>query len=82
MGNPDEKDVKMFKNGNSYALRVSKKDREALNANLDTKFRRIVTNDGEKIIFEKINPHEPSALDIASKLFDEHADLMKRLENL
>ncbi|USR88187.1 hypothetical protein LPKW2_03880 [Lactiplantibacillus pentosus] len=33
--------IKMFKNGNSFAFRVSKKDREALNATSETSFEKL-----------------------------------------
>lgn len=84
MINPEElnQNVQMFKNGNSYAFRISKKDREFLNADADTKFEKIVSPDGSEITFKKIDTVRPNILETANKLYDDHADLMKRLENL
>lgn len=84
MINPEELDhvVQMFKTGNSYAFRISKKDREFLNVDKDTKFEKIISPDGSKITFKKIDTVHPNILNTANKLYDDHADLMKRLENL
>lgn len=80
--NGSEKEVKLFKNGNSYAFRVSKSDRETLNADSSTKFEKRISSDGTEIIFRKVTDNQPNILEIANDLFDEHADLMKRLEDL
>lgn len=77
-----KQNVKMFKNGNSYAFRISKKDREFLNADNDTYFEKIVSPDGKEITFKKIEKVRHNVLETASKLYDKHSDLMKRLENL
>jgi hypothetical protein len=77
-----KQNVKMFKNGNSYAFRISKKDREFLDADNDTHFEKIVSPDGKEITFKKIEKVRPNVLETASKLYDKHSDLMKRLENL
>ncbi|KRO00592.1 hypothetical protein [Companilactobacillus kimchiensis] len=84
MINPEElnKSVKMFKNGNSYAFRISKKDREFLDADNNTKFEKIVSPDGKEVTFRKVETIRPNILKTANKLYDENADLMKRLENL
>lgn len=84
MINPEElnQNVQMFKNGNSYAFRISKKDREFLNIDQNTKFEKIVSPDGSEITFKKIDTVRPNILEAANKLYDDNADLMKRLENL
>ena len=82
--NPENlnKEVKLFKNGNSYAFRISKKDREFLHADDNTTFEKIVSPDGKEVTFRKVENVRPNILETANKLFDENADLMKRLENL
>ncbi|APX72149.1 AbrB family transcriptional regulator [Companilactobacillus allii] len=84
MINPEElnKDVKMFKNGNSFAFRVSKKDRDFLGADESTEFEKVVSPDGKAITFRKVENVRPEIMDIADKLMDKHADLMQRLERL
>jgi hypothetical protein len=84
MINPAElnKDVKMFKNGNSFAFRVSKQDREFLGADESTEFEKIVSPDGKEITFRKVENVRPEIMDIADQLMDKHADLMQRLERL
>jgi len=74
--------VKLFKNGNSYAFRLSKKDREFLEVSSDTMFEKIISPDGKEVTFRKIENIRPNILEAANEIFDEHKDLMKRLENL
>lgn len=84
MINPEElnQEVKMFKNGNSYAFRISKRDREFLNVDENTEFEKIISHDGKEITFKKIEKVRPEVKEITNKLMDKHADLMKRLEHL
>ncbi|AUI80016.1 MULTISPECIES: AbrB family transcriptional regulator [Lactiplantibacillus] len=74
--------IKMFKNGNSFAFRVSKKDREALNATSETSFEKIVSPDGREITFRKVADEQTDLLAMADHILDQHGDLLKRLEDL
>ncbi len=74
--------IKMFKNGNSFAFRVSKKDREALNATSETSFEKIVSPDGREITFRKVAGEQTDLLAMADHILDQHGDLLKRLEDL
>jgi len=74
--------VKLSKNGNSYAFRLSRKDREFLKADANTKFEKIISPDGKEIVFRKVETVRPNILEAANDIFDNHADLMKRLEKL
>jgi len=84
MINPESlnQEVKMFKNGNSYAFRISKKDREFMKVDEGTEFEKTVSPDGKEITFKKVESSTPNILEIANNIYDEHEDLMKRLENL
>ncbi|WP_143461909.1 AbrB family transcriptional regulator [Levilactobacillus enshiensis] len=84
MINPENlnESVKLFKNGNSYAFRLSKKDREFLKVDGNTEFEKIISPDGKEVIFRKVEAVRPNILETANDIFDDHADLMKRLENL
>jgi len=64
--------VELFKNGNSYALQVTKKDCELLDADTNTQFEKIISPDGQEIIFRKIKAARPNIIEIANDLFDEH----------
>ena len=80
--NEPNKNVALFKNGNSYAFRVSKKDREFMDVHEDTQFKKILADDGTSITFKKVEKRRPNVLEIANKLYDEHSDLMTRLSKL
>ena len=69
MINPEKlnKEVKMFKNGNSYAFRISKNDREFLNVDENTIFEKIISPDGKEVTFKKIEKVRPEVL----KIFDQ-----------
>jgi len=67
---------------NPPCARKNQVDREFLNADNNTKFEKIVSPDGKEVTFRKIESVRPNVLETANKLFDENADLMKRLENL
>lgn len=75
VSNPDNSNerVKFFKNGNSYAFRLSKQDRE---------FLKIISPDGKEVTFRKNRKTKSNISEIADDIFDEHSDLMKRLESL
>lgn len=75
-------EVKLFKDGNSYAFKLSQKDREFLNADDNTLFEKIISPDGKEVTFRKIEKIRPNIIETADKLFDKNTDLMKRLENL
>lgn len=74
--------VKLFKNGNEYAFRLSRKDLGRLEADGNTKFEKSISSDGKEVIFRKVEENRPNILEAANDIFDDHSDLMKRLENL
>lgn len=78
--NKDE--VQLFKSGNSYAFRISKKDRELLDIKNDTKFRKNVSPDGNVVTFTKVSEPRKHVLENNERLFKKNRSLMKRLEDL
>lgn len=74
--------VKPFQNGNSLAFRVSKKDRDLMKIDTTTEFEKIVSPDGNEITFRKVTTARPNILEAANQIYDQHADLMERLEKL
>lgn len=73
--------AKLFKVGNSYGLRISKKDRKLLNADSDTVFEKQISPDGNKITFTKMSAVHPELDDFIDKFYAKNAELMKDLEN-
>lgn len=73
--------TKMFKAGNSYGLRISKKDRERLNANSDTLFEKRISSDGNTISFTKVKAIHPELDSFIDDFYAKNAGLMKDLEN-
>ncbi|MFC6322610.1 AbrB/MazE/SpoVT family DNA-binding domain-containing protein [Companilactobacillus baiquanensis] len=84
MINPENlnKEVKMFKNGNSYAFRISKNDREFLNVDENTIFEKIISPDGKEVTFKKIEKVRPEVLKMTNDFYDKNEELMKRLAKL
>ncbi|MFD1455509.1 AbrB family transcriptional regulator [Levilactobacillus lanxiensis] len=74
--------VKLFRNGNSYAFQLSKSDCEFFGVDGETVFEKIISPDGKKVTFRKVEQVRMTVLEAANGLFDEHEGLMKRLEDL
>ncbi|PMD69848.1 AbrB family transcriptional regulator [Companilactobacillus nuruki] len=72
----------MSQNDDSYTFRISEKKQKTLNANGNTNFEKIISSDGKKITFRKITSNHPNDLNVANQICKDHADLMKRLDNL
>ncbi|MDB6221040.1 AbrB family transcriptional regulator [Lactobacillus amylovorus] len=77
----DNKEVQLFKSGNSWSFRVTSKDRKELNADKDTVFEKIVDPDKKQIIFRRMDAVDPDLDEFMQKFYSEHGDLMKALED-
>lgn len=77
----DNKDVQLFKSGNSWSFRVTSKDRKELNADKDTVFEKIVDPDKKQIIFRRMDAVDPDLDEFMQEFYSEHGDLMKALED-
>ena len=53
-----------------------------MKADEGTEFEKNVSPDGKEITFKKVESATPNILEIANNIYDEHENLMKRLENL
>lgn len=73
--------TKMFKSGNSYALRLTKEDRKLLRADDDTIFEKKVSADGNTITFSKLEAVHPELDNFISDFYAKNSNLMKDLEN-
>lgn len=76
-----ENETKMFKNGNSWGVRVTSKDRKALKADKNTRFEKIIDPNGDKITFKKLEAVDPSLNAFMNDFYQKHVGLMKELEN-
>lgn len=74
------REVHLFKSGNSWNFRITKKDREELNADKDTVFEKIIDPDGQKITFRKLDAVDPDLEDFMHDFYSKHGELMKKLE--
>lgn len=72
---------KLFKAGNSFGLRITKKDKEYINANPGDEFEKEISPDGQTIIFRKKQEVSKETLDLINELFDENRKLMERLKD-
>lgn len=77
----NNKEVQLFKSGNSWSFRVTSKDRKELNADKDTVFEKIVDPDKKQIIFRRMGAVDPDLDEFMQKFYSEHGDLMKALED-
>ena len=77
----DNKEVQLFKSGNSWRYRVTSKDRKELNADKDTVFEKIVDPDKKQIIFRRMDAVDPDLDEFMQEFYSEHGDLMKALED-
>ena len=77
----DNKEVQLFKSGNSWSFRVTSQDRKELNADKDTVFEKIVDPDKKQIIFRRMDAVDPDLDEFMQEFYSEHGDLMKALED-
>lgn len=75
-------EAKMFKSGNSYGLRLTKKDKELLHADTDTIFEKVISPDGSTITYRKKPQVNPAFLDAAKAYYHKNESMMERLKDL
>lgn len=71
---------KFFRVGNSFGLRLTKKDKEILNATPGDEFEKIISPDGQSVTFRKKQTVSPQTQKMIAELFNENQELMKRLK--
>lgn len=72
---------KFFKAGNSFGLRLTKKDKEILQANPGDEFEKIISPDGQTITFRKKQMVSAETKNMIKQLFDDNKELMERLKD-
>lgn len=72
---------KFFRVGNSFGLRLTKKDKEILNATPGDDFEKIISPDGQTITFRKKQRVSLQTQKMIAELFDENRELMERLKD-
>lgn len=74
-------DSKFFKAGNSFGLRLTKNDKEILDANPGDVFEKSISPDGQSITFRKKQAVSYETKEMIKQLFDENRELMERLKD-
>ena len=72
---------KFFKTGNSFGLRLTKRDKEKMHANPGDEYEKTISPDGKTITFKKKEQVDDETLAMINRLFDENKELMERLKD-
>ncbi|MFT8459648.1 MAG: hypothetical protein ABF804_07595 [Liquorilactobacillus ghanensis] len=72
---------KFFKTGNSFGLRLTKNDKEMLQANPGDEFEKTISPDGQTITFRKKQQVSSKTKDMIKQLFNDNQELMERLKD-
>ncbi|MBB1079742.1 hypothetical protein H5S09_07570 [Limosilactobacillus sp. STM2_1] len=72
---------KFFKTGNSFGLRLTKRDKEKMHANPGDEYEKTISPDGKTITFKKKEQVDDETLAMINQLFDENKELMERLKD-
>lgn len=73
---------KFFKSGNSFGLRLTKKDKEKMAAKPGDEYEKIISPDGRVITFRKKERLSKDTQQMIDKIFDEDSDLLTALKDL
>lgn len=73
---------KVFKVGNSYGLRLTKKDKEKLHLQVGDELEKKISPDGRQITFKKKQAIDPKTQKQINQIFDEDSDLLDALKDL
>ena len=76
-----KEDAKFFKAGNSFGLRLTKRDKERMHAEPGDEYEKTISPDGKVITFRKKEAIDPQTLAMIDQLFDENEELMGRLKD-
>ena len=72
---------KFFKTGNSFGLRLTKRDKEKMHAHPGDEYEKTISPDGKTITFKKKEQVDDETLAMINQLFDENKELMERLKD-
>ena len=73
---------KFFKAGNSFGLRLTKSDKEKMNAQPGDEYEKNISPDGRVITFKKKENISKDTQQMIDKIFDEDSDLIDALKDL
>lgn len=74
-------ETKLFKVGNSYGLRITKKEKEKMNIQPGDEFEKTISADGKVITFKKKEEVNLKTMAMIDHLFEENKELMERLKD-
>ena len=72
---------KFFKAGNSFGLRLTKRDKDLLQVNPGYEFEKTISPDGQTITFRKKQVVSSETMEMIKELLDENKELMERLKD-
>lgn len=73
---------KFFKSGNSFGLRLTKKDKEKMKAHPGDEYEKTISPDGRVITFKKKEDINKGTQRMIDKIFEEDSDLIDALKDL
>lgn len=73
---------KIFKVGNSFGLRLTKKDTEKLHVKAGDEMEKTISPDGKTITFKKKEKISPNTQRMIDEIFSEDADLLDALKDM
>lgn len=73
---------KLFKVGNSFGLRITKKDTEKMHVSPGDEFEKTISPDGKSVTFKKKEAISPETQKMIDMVFDEDKELIEALKDL
>lgn len=73
---------KFFKSGNSFGLRLTKKDKIKMHAEPGDEYEKNISPDGRAITFTKKKSISKDTQEMINSIFNEDADLIEALKDL
>lgn len=73
--------AKFFKAGNSFGLRLTKRDKEKMHAQPGDEYEKTISPDGKTITFRKKETVTKQTMMMIDELFNENKELMERLKD-
>jgi ABC-type oligopeptide transport system substrate-binding subunit len=76
-----KENAKFFKAGNSFGLRLTKRDKELMHAEPGDEYEKTISPDGKTVTFKKKEKVDSQTMAMIDQLFDENKELMGRLKD-
>ena len=73
--------LQFFKAGNSFGLRLTKRDKERMHAEPGDEYEKTISPDVKTVTFKKKEKVDSQTMAMIDQLFDENKELMRRLKD-